>query len=58
MKSGLKVEMDIHILHPSTVSTYAAMKSGLKAFGLGHAGTVESGLNLYRDEKRTERSAL
>ena len=40
------------------VSTYTAMKSGLKASiyrGWQAMSRVEISLNLYRDEKRTER---
>ena len=48
----------IHFAIPFvSVSTYTAMKSGLKGCHIGAPSMRKVfGLNLYRDEKRTERS--
>ena len=55
MKSGLKVKLILFIENSPQVSTYTAMKSGLKA-NIKKSIIIKmvKCLNLYRDEKRTE----
>ena len=54
MKSGLKEHLARTLGNVVPVSTYTAMKSGLKDDYRSPIWRVKGGLNLYRDEKRTE----